>query len=180
MLVIDTCSLINIARFYLPFDEDGVLFNAIETRVKSGEFIIIDKVYRQCSYTAKGFAINAFPFLKDNQTATIDCLPSMEFFRLLNNDFRSKEGKKTSAEEFEVIKNNFLEDADVKMLLYCDKNRGALIPPRILTDETAVNNDSKCFQKLPLLCNMMNIGVIDAPTFLTEFDSVNVFIKSGH
>lgn len=178
MTVIDTCSLLNFVRYYLPFDKDSILFNFIKTRVESGEFVIIDKVYKQCSYTAQGLVIETLPFLKEHQTKTIDLLPDRKFFHWLENDFKNHQNcKNLTAAEFENEKRKFTEDADVKMLLYCEKYKNSLLPPRILTDETGVNNDNKYFKKLPSLCETMGIGVVDIATFFKEHDLIDIKVK---
>ena len=65
-VVIDTSSLLSLVRYYLPFDKDLVLYNFFKSRVESGEIIILDKVYEECKYTAKGLVISSISYL-DNK-----------------------------------------------------------------------------------------------------------------
>lgn len=178
MTVIDTCSLLYFVRYYLPFDKDSTLFDFMKTGVESGEFVIIDHVYKQCKWTARGLIIEKLPFLKEHQTITTDLLPDKKFFHWLENDFKNSQiCKKISSEEFENEKRKFTEDADVKMLLFCEKHKNSIITARILTDETGVNNDNKYFKKLPVLCTTMGIESIDLPSFFKEHDLIDVKSK---
>ena len=44
-VAIDTCSLLSMARYYLPFDKDARLYNLVKAKISSGELIVIDRVY---------------------------------------------------------------------------------------------------------------------------------------
>lgn len=175
MTVIDTCSLLNLVQYYLPFDKDSILLTFIKEEIEKEKIIVIDQVVKQCGWTSKGLVLNEIPFLKDHQTKTTNYLPDKRFFHWLNNDFKVNDlCKKLKPEEFEIVKTEFINDADVKMLLFCNNHRTGNSPARLLTDESGKNNDSKYFKKLPLLCDTMGIQCINLPTFLKEHDLVHI------
>ena len=62
-IVIDTNSLLSLVRYYLPFDKNATLLNFFKNKIEEGEIIIIDKVYEQCSYIAKGLVFDKLDFL---------------------------------------------------------------------------------------------------------------------
>ena len=64
-VIIDTNSLLSLVRYYLPFDKENLLFNFIKEKIEIGEIIIIDKVYEQCTYNAKGLILKQLAFLTD-------------------------------------------------------------------------------------------------------------------
>lgn len=174
MDVIDTCSLVNFVKFYLPFDKDSTLLNFLESKIESKELIVIDHVYKQCEYVQKGFALKAIPFLAKHKVDTTSYVTNKQFSHWLNNDFKVVElCKNLTSEEFEHHKTKFMDDADFKMLLYCDKHKGDS-QMRLLTDETRANNDSKYFKKLPTLCDTAGIECIDLPEFLRQHDLIHV------
>ncbi len=175
MTVIDTCSLLNLVTFYLPFDKDSTLMNFLESQIDSKEVIVIDHVYKQCGWVLGGLIKERIPFLKKHLIDTTTYLPDKKFFHLLNNDFKVNElCKKLIPADFEQVKSKFTDDADVKMLLYCNKHKTLFSDVRLLTDETGKNNDSKYFKKLPTLCEIMDINCINLPDFLNEHDLIHI------
>ena len=179
MVAIDACSLVNLVRYYLPFDKDSILFNFIKNKVESHEIIVIDKVYDECDNIAKGIVTSTLPFLKENQTNTVECLPDARFFHLLNNDFvNAVNKKKLNAEEFEIQKIAFVENADAKLLLFCKKNENLLIKPRIVTEETEGSNDNKLYKKIPTLCKGLDITPLTLPELLKEYDDIDINFNS--
>ena len=63
-VVIDTSSLLSLVRYYLAFDNGRVLFNTIKSKFESGEIVLIDKVFEECKYVAKGIVISALYYLE--------------------------------------------------------------------------------------------------------------------
>ena len=105
-VVIDTSSLLSLVRYYLPFDKDLVLYNFFKSRVESGEIVILDKVYEECKYTAKGIVIETITYLenKKNRVKTEDILPNRRFFNQLENQFINRAIRnKLSDVEFENL-----------------------------------------------------------------------------
>lgn len=173
-IVIDTSSLLALVRYYLPFDKNNKLYDFFESKISSKEILILDKVYDECSYTAKGIVVKTLTYLNDkkNHIKTIDLLPDQKFFNQLENQFINGSIKnKLSPDEFENRKNQFLESADSKILLYCLYNKDREI--RIVSEETESVNDNKSFKKLPALCKILELEIITLPQFLEMVDGIN-------
>jgi hypothetical protein len=102
--VIDTSSLISLVRYYLPFDKNNILYDLIRSKIETGEIIIIDKVYEESKYTAKGIVLAKLDYLKDKKlrTRTDDLLPSKKFFNQVEHQFINGSAKNKLTEvEFE-------------------------------------------------------------------------------
>lgn len=78
-VVIDTSSLLSLVRYYLPFDREGFLFEFFKSKIESKEIIILDKVFEECKYTAKGIVTEKLDYLsiKKNQIKTDELLPKL-------------------------------------------------------------------------------------------------------
>jgi len=76
--------------------------------------------------------------------------------------------------EFENRKNAFLESADSNLLLFCqtDKNEYTLV-----TEESRTSNDDKSFKKLPSLCQILGINVVNLPALLNSFEEIKFEFK---
>lgn len=179
-VVIDTSSLIALVRYYLPFDTGDSLKNFIKGKIEDGEIIILDKVGDELKYHAKGIVLEAFEFLgeKSIYIKTIDLLPSSKFFNMLENQFCIQSEKKKLLEKSEVLfeskKQTYLNEADAKLILYCQKIRdsGDLgfdeVEVILVTEETPNENDGKPFKKLPAICKILEIDCCNLPTLLKE------------
>lgn len=172
-VVIDTSSLLSLVRYYLPFDKNKILYDFIKSKVVSKEILVLDKVYDECYYTAKGIVVNTLTYLneKKNLIKTTDILPNQKFFNQLENQFINGSVKnKLSDTEFENRKNEFLESADTKLLLYSLYNRNEGIV--IVSEETEAINDNKSFKKLPAICKILELEIITLPEFLESSDGI--------
>ncbi len=113
-VVIDTSSLLSLVRYYLPFDKEDKLKTLIQTKVESGEIIVLDKVAEECGYVAGGIVLQQLDFLADkkNQTKTTDLFPPKAFFNMLDNQFVNSQLKnKLSESEYESQKNKYLNSS---------------------------------------------------------------------
>ena len=181
-IVIDTNSLLSLVRYYLPFDSENHLIDFFQIKIANGNIIIIDKVYQQCQYQSKGLILEKLDFLtmkdflkKSKQPfKTSDLLiPNPKrFFHLLDNNFVNsivKKQKKITDAEFEVEKERFLEDADMKLVIvslnFIQKGEDVLL----ITEETSSNNDNKLFNKIPLICSELNIVTKTLPELIGMF-----------
>ena len=181
-IVIDTNSLLSLVRYYLPFDSENHLIDFFQIKIANGNIIIIDKVYQQCQYQSKGLILEKLDFLtmkdflkKSKQPfKTSDLLiPNPKrFFHLLDNNFVNsivKKQKKITDAEFEVEKERFLEDADMKLVIVSlniiKKGEDVLL----ITEETSSNNDNKLFNKIPLICSELNIVTKTLPELIGMF-----------
>ncbi len=172
-VVIDTSSLMALVRYYLPFDNDDSLKNFIESKIDSGEIIILDKVIEESKYQAKGIILKTLGFLseKSKHTKSNDLLPDKKFFNMLEHQFCIQVKKaQINATEFENQKRAYLESADAKLILYCknikDNDPLGVDKPILVTEETASENDNKLFKKIPLICDILDINTCSLSTLL--------------
>ena len=182
-VVIDTSSLLSLVRYYLPFDKKQILYNLIESKIKSGEIIILDKVYEECRYTSKGIVLKTINYLnvKRIRIKTEELLPTTKFFNQLENQFiNGAIRNKLTEVEFENRKNAYLESADAKLLLYCLKNKNIFDRNlHIITEETETSNDNKSFKKLPAICKILNINVLTLPDLIYSYEEIDLIISTN-
>ena len=180
-VVIDTSSLLSMVRYYLPFDKNQILYNLFESKVKSEEIIILDKVYEECKYTSKGLVLKSINYLNDKKirVKTEELLPTTKFFNQLENQFiNGAIRNKLTEVEFENRKNAYLESADSKLLLFCLKNKNLFESILyVVTEETEFSNDNKSFKKLPAICKMLDINVLTLPDLINTYDEINLIIS---
>ena len=172
-VVIDTSSLMALVRYYLPFDKDDSLKDFFYNKVNSREIIILDKVAIESKRNSKGVIIKILDFIdeKKNQIKTDLLLPTPSFIRDLENRFCYVSRKSTLNEpEFENRKQQFLESADSKLILFCIPQKDSLNLDQIIlvTEETKTDNDLKVFKKLPEICDLLGIEHCNLPTLLNE------------
>ena len=179
-VIIDTNSLLSLVRYYLPFDKENLLFNFIKEKIEIGEIIIIDKVYEQCTYNAKGLILKQLAFLTDKsflkksktpyKTDSLIAPSPAKFLRMVENQFVvGVQRKKITDVEFEVKKNQHLEDADIKLIVLClnlIKNGENVY---LVTEETTGSNDNKLFVKIPAMCRELDIKCITLPELITQY-----------
>lgn len=178
IVTIDTSSLLSLVRYYLPFDINNILFDLIKSKIENEEIIVLDKVFEESSYTSKGIVIETLEYLKlkKNQVNTTDILPSQKFFNQLENNFINGSAKnKLSPVEFENRKDEFLESADAKLLLYSIQNKKNDII--IVSEETENSNDNKAFKKLPVICRFLNLEIITLPELLKKYSEIEFEFK---
>lgn len=180
-IVIDSCSLITVARYYLPLDKEGVIVPFLKSVLNSGEVILLDAVVQEVRYTAKGIAIKAMPFLDEKKhiKKTDDLIPPSpkKFDNLLDNNFCVRALKKDMTdEEYISQKNEFLQSGDGKIIVFSQafKKEQALLFNDffVLTEESRTTNDGKLFKKLPLICDELDIKTLTLP----EYFKVNGFV----
>ena len=184
-VIIDSNSLLSLVRYYLPFDKNSVLFDLIKSRIEQGEIIIVDAVYLQCQYLAKGIILEKLDYLKDKDFLTAAKLPRKtdgifapspaKFLRQVDNQFVNGVMKKRLTDvEYETQKNRYLEDADMKQIILClnlVKDGGEVI---LVTEETETSNDNKLFKKIPAVCKELNIRTMTLPEFLSLYELINL------
>lgn len=182
-VVIDTNSLLSLVRYYLPFDKDRVLFDFFQTKIEEGEIIIIDKVYEQCRYNARGLILSKLSFLSDKAflkrakapfTTEILLAPSpAKFIRMMDNQFVVPvQRRKLTEVEFENQKNTHLNDADIKQIILCLHlmlNGEEVI---LVTEETSESNDNKLFKKIPAMCKELKIRTMTLPELIAQYNDI--------
>lgn len=186
-VVIDSNSLIYLARYYLPFDKKGVLLNFFKRKIQDGDIIIIDKVLEECKYTSKGIVLETIEYLKDKdfiksaripfKTDSLIAPSPAKFIRQVENQFVQivvKNQRKISDAEFENQKDAFLNSTDIKLIILCLNliNDGETV--FLVTEETEYNNDNKLFLKIPAICKILNIEKLNLPELLSKFDDIDI------
>ncbi|WP_312075786.1 DUF4411 family protein [Chryseobacterium sp.] len=181
-VIIDTNSLLSLVRYYLPFDKENILLNFIKEKIEIGEIIIIDKVYEQCTYNSKGLILKQLSFLTDKsflkksktpyKTDSLLAPSPAKFLRMVENQFVVPvQRKKITEVEFEVRKNQHLEDADTKQIILCLNLTKDEEDVLLVTEETAESNDNKLFKKIPAICSELNISCITLPELLKMYET---------
>ncbi len=178
-ILIDTSSLLALVRYYLPFEKEDAFKNLLKGRIDQREIIILDKVYEESKYVSKGEIIRELPFIRNKSIhfKTDKLLPQQKFFRILDNQLSyGIQKNKLSDVEYEFYRNQFLESADAKLILYCmrDLNTLGLDNPVIVTEETQAENDKKTFKKLPAMCDILGIHHITLPELLKDYFTVRL------
>jgi len=172
-ILIDTSSLLALVRYYRPFDREDSLKDYIKSKIDSGTILIIDKVFDESKYLSKGMIIKDLDFIQDRKRhfKTDEVLPTKKFFNILDNQLCQIPMKnKISAVEYEQTRNDYLNSADAKLILYCynDSNALGMDNPLLVTEETNTENDNKVFKKLPAICSILNIDQCNLPTLLKD------------
>jgi hypothetical protein len=178
-ILIDTSSLLALVRYYLPFDKEYALKSFIKTMIDTGMIMIIDKVYEESKFLSRGIIIEELDFLKEKKRhyKTDELLPKQKFFNILDNQLcYASQKKKLSPTEYEQSRNQYLDSADAKLVLYCMKDANSLDidNPTLVTEETNTENDNKLFKKLPAICSILNIDQCNLPTLLRDHFKINL------
>lgn len=179
IVLIDTSSLISLVRYYLPFDKQKTLYNFIKDKIESKQILILDKVYDECVYTAKGIVLKELKYLKSKKNIinTTEILPTRKFFNQLENQFiNGAVRNRLSDVEFENSKNEFLNSADAKLLLYSISNGSK--ENVIVSEETEASNDNKSFKKLPTLCKILNLNIMTLPDLLKSYKEIDLIFNN--
>lgn len=158
--IIDTSSLVAIARYYLPIKDEVKLLRFIESKFRSGELILLSSIHVEASRTQKGIAVELMEFLNDLELRfnDSDLMPPAprKFSNQLDNNFCVPlQKKKLSSEAYYLQKEQYMSTGDAKLLLYALNNMDK--EPVIITEETMLSNDSKLFKKLPAICEILEI-----------------------
>ena len=188
-VVVDSSSLLSLVRYYLHFDKNTVLFDFIKRKIEQGEIIIIDKVYEECSYFAKGIVLSKLDYLSDKsflknfkipyKTENMIAPSPAKFLRQIDNQFVNtvlrKQRNLTDA-EYESQKNSYLENADMKIIILAlnlikDNEDEDIF---IVTEETESGNDNKLFKKIPAICKELEIKTMTLPELLSMYDEIKV------
>lgn len=181
--IFDTSSLVSLVRYYLPFDNENVLFNYIKDKIESGDIIVIDKVIDECSKVSRGIVTAALKYLVDksflktlNSPYKTGSLLAPDFSSLSQMlDVQFTNGvirKKLSDTEYENEKFIFLDGADMKQIIlglnFQAKNENFII----VTEETTTNNDNKLFRKIPYICNGLSIETTTIPLYFVKCNDI--------
>jgi hypothetical protein len=178
-ILIDTSSLLALVKYYRPFDKEDSLKEYFKSKIDSGSILLIDKVIDESRYLSKGLIIKDLDFLQDKKRhfKTDELLPTKKFFNILDNQLCQIPLKnKLSAVEYEQTRNEYLNSADAKLILYCynESNALGIDNPLLVTEETSAENDNKVFKKLPAICSILNIEQCTLPTLIKDHFNIKL------
>lgn len=178
-ILLDTSSLLALVKYYRPFDREGSLKDYIQNKIDTGAILIIDRVFDESKYLSKGMIIKDLEFLQDKKRhyKTDELLPTTKFFNILDNQLCQTIMKnKLSSIEYEQTRNNYLNSADAKLILYCynESNALSIDSPLLVTEESNAENDNKVFKKLPAICSILNIEQCNLPTLFKDYFKIKL------
>lgn len=171
--IIDTCSLVAIARYYLSIKDGNKLLSFLEHKFRSGDLILLSSIHREARYTHSGIVITAMPFLDDKELIMNDknLIPSApkKFSNLLDNNFCiAVQRKKLTNEAYAQQKEAYMSSGDIKLILYALNNIEQ--EPIIITEETKISNDGKLFKKIPAICEFFDLKCMTVTQWLASND----------
>lgn len=177
MVIADTCSLVYLSKYYLPFDKDDKLRNFFEKKFCSGELILLDAILTECTHQSQGLVVKSMPFLESDKISavkTTDMLaPAPQRFsnQLDNNLCVTKAKTLLTKEAYALQKQLYLESGDGRIIVFAlnkIKENELFDEIIVLTDETKISNDGKLFKKLPIVCELLNIRTITLVDYLKD------------
>lgn len=186
--VIDCSSLLSLARYYLPNDRKNKLYDFLKNKIEAGEIVIIDKILEESKFISQKLIIKKLDFLNDKKfckehsvgESTAFLIPHAheKFYRMVDHNFvvRSLINDLNDA-EYEVIKNDFLNSADCKMIIKAYnllKEKEKVI---VVTEETSVSNDKKPFKKIPAICKILGIKTVNIQEYFDMQDELSIEIN---
>ena len=174
-IVVDTCSLVMIAKNYLPLDENGSMVAFLEQKFKERELLLLDAIQQEASQTSKGIAMEKMPFLKDKAMVikTVDMFPPSpkKFDNMIDNNFCIPLfRRKLNEEEYIQQKTDFRNSGDAKIIVYSLRvmNENLFGDYCVMTEESRLPNDGKSFKKLRLICEFIGVTTITAVDYLQQ------------
>ena len=171
----DTCSLIALVRYYLPFDINGKLKDFIYKGFTNKEFIMLKQVKDECEKVSGGLVFNELPQIKTIKSINFGEVATDKIHRLIDNNFIISQSQINRLEsgEYEIQKQKFIESADFNLIYCAMKNNHTII-----TEETPANNNNKLFKKIPTICEMQGIRCESISQLLQTRLDINFAIKS--
>lgn len=158
--IIDTSSLIAIARYYLPIKDEVKLLRFIESKFRKGELVLLKSIHLEASRTQKGLALNLMDFLNDrnlhiNDADLMPPAPKKFSNQLDNNLCVTAQRNILRANEYSLLKDQYMKTGDAKLIFYALNNMDKI--PVVITEETMLSNDGKLFKKIPAICDILGI-----------------------
>lgn len=168
--IIDTSSLVAIARYYLSIKDEIVLLQFLENKFHIGELVLLETIYSEASKTQKGLATSRMNFLNDSniRIKDSDLVPAApkKFSNMMDSNFCVPLKKKRLTEEaYLVQKEAYLQSGDGKIIVYALNNINKA--PIVITEETLQSNDGKLFRKIPFICDFLKIPHMSVAEWLS-------------
>jgi hypothetical protein len=184
MAVIDTSSLLSLVRYYLPFDENAILYDYIKRKFMSGEVLIVDGVYDECRFMAKGIVVRKLSFIGESkQLVKTDALiapaPGKFLSQVDNNFVVWSQKNRLTPTQYESQKSAFLKSADLRQIILCldHINKSPDVEITIITEETEGANDNKLFKKIPAICGILGVGTMTLPELFRTYTNLHIQIS---
>ena len=162
-MVIDTCSLLFLARDLLPLDKNKNLFKFIKSKFDEKKFMLLDSVYQEAKHISKGIILQKFDFLKAIKKEENLALLSKDHNTIDNNWIAKGQRSKLQDNEYGVQKTRFIESADCQLILYAKRHKYSII-----TQESKSENDNKLFKKIPIICGQEQLKYNSATDYLAN------------
>ncbi len=169
MYLIDTSSLLSLARYYHPFDNNQVVAGFIQNQLSIGELVLLPSVHTECSRVSQRLVLNTYSFLTKNNIAECVATPA-QHNNLANAWVVSIQKRKLESLEFENQKESYIAGADFQLIAYALENDAIII-----TEESARSNDNKLFKKIPAICKLEKISCINLVEWLQDHNFSPVF-----
>lgn len=190
--IIDTSSLLNLVRYYCPFDDEKALYAEIQKQFSSNTFILMKGTFNEWIRSAKGIIVKEIPYLKEIKKELLQFPLKKKLHKRIDEHWTNNTVKNRLNEvEYDKEKRIYLDSSDGQMILFALETKlkkqqkkssdGILFPLEknkpsstqdqyiIVTEETKTDNDNKCFKKIPKICEQENITCITLPKLIKEF-----------
>ncbi len=188
--LIDTCSLIRLCEYYLPFDRDQRLIDFLNAQYQAKNIIVIDAVYEESIFTQKGKILKMLSFIKKSDCMDTSLLQvTRKMSNLIDNQFCNQLNIKKLANNchtnfaaaYDQQKQLYMSQGDFRLILAAVYIKGQINNGLfkdvekvfVVTDESTAENDGKLFRKLPNCCKEANV---DSLTLAGYFKACNVDI----
>lgn len=126
--LIDTCSLIRLCEYYLPFDRDQRLIDFLNAQYQANNIIVIDAVYEESIFTQKGKILKMLSFIKKSDCMDTSLLQvTRKMSNLIDNQFCNQLNIKKLANNCHT---NFAAAYDQQKQLYMSQGDFRLILAR--------------------------------------------------
>ena len=181
--LVDTSSLIALARYYHPFDNMDAIGAHLQKEIKKGSLIVLDKVIEECKYVSQGLAYNSFGCLKDKKLlkSTNNLMPPTRFFNMLDNNFIDRSVKRLKFFDDESgysnARNDYLKTVDSALIVYAMNYNNDLDPIQIMTEESSNQNDGKLFKKIPAICKELDIPTLTSVDYLKACETLTIDVR---
>jgi hypothetical protein len=125
--VIDTSSLVAIARYYLSIKDEIELLQFLESKFRSGKLVMLSTIYDEASKVQQGISLELMKFLKEKEFQVDDSMllppAPQRFNNQVDNNFcipplKKRLIEKVSENAYIQQKEKFMQSGDIRMILY--------------------------------------------------------------
>lgn len=164
---IDTSSLLALARYLAPFDEQRDIYQFLKQQFANSSFRLIKSVFAECGRMSGGMVIAQYDFLNDVRKEP-DIVPTPRHHKRIDHNWHvAAKTRLLSPEEYAARKSKFMAGADFQLIAACMEDRANKV---LVTEESKHSNDGKDFKKIPLICEHEGIQCINVVELLKAFN----------